>query len=304
MVIARADGYPLYNLAVVVDDIDMGITHVIRGEDHIGNTPKQILLYRALGHEPPQFAHSPLILNQEGKKLSKRDGATSVTEFQQMGFLPEALKNYLALLSWSPPDGEEIFSLEKAATLFDFDRVNRAAARFDWDKLNWINSQYIKRLSPAELVERLTPFWQAAGFDLGSVPDSSWLEDVARLVADGIDRLAEAPPLSRFLFVEPLSYSLPALEQLRLPGVAEAMAAMASALAAAELPQPVTAESLQPLVDQVAQSQGMKKGLLMKSLRAALTGELQGPDLLTSFALLHRRGWALGRLQAVQKVVG
>jgi glutamyl-tRNA synthetase len=221
-----------------------------------------------------------------------------------MGFLPEALKNYLALLSWSPPDGEEIFSLEKAATLFDFDRVNRAAARFDWDKLNWINSQYIKRLSPAELVERLTPFWQAAGFDLGSVPDSSWLEDVARLVADGIDRLAEAPPLSRFLFVEPLSYSLPALEQLRLPGVAEAMAAMASALAAAELPQPVTAESLQPLVNQVAQSQGMKKGLLMKSLRAALTGELQGPDLLTSFALLHRRGWALGRLQAVQKVVG
>lgn len=302
MVIARADGYPLYNLAVVVDDIDMGITHVIRGEDHIGNTPKQILLYRALGYEPPQFAHSPLILNPEGKKLSKRDGATSVTEFQQLGFLPEALKNYLALLSWSPPDGEELFSLEKAAALFDFDRVNRAAARFDWDKLNWINSQYIKRLSPPELVERLTPFWQAAGFDFSEVPDPTWLEDVARLIADGIDRLAEAPPLSRFLFQEPLSYTLPALEQLRLPGVAEAMAAMATTLAAAELPQ-VSADSLKPLVDQVAKAQNMKKGLLMKSLRAALTGDLQGPDLLQSFALLQRRGWALGRLEAVQKLV-
>ncbi len=303
MVIARADGYPLYNLAVVVDDIDMGITHVIRGEDHIGNTPKQILLYRALGHEPPQFAHSPLILNPEGKKLSKRDGATSVTEFQQMGFLPEALKNYLALLSWSPPDGEELFSLEKAATLFDFDRVNRSAARFDWDKLNWINSQYIKQLSPAELVERLVPFWQAAGFDLESIPDPSWLEDVARLIADGIDRLTEAPPLSRFLLQETLTYTLPALEQLRLPGVAAAMAAMAEALANATLPE-ITVDTLQPLVDQVAKTQGLKKGLMLKSLRAALTGDLQGPDLMQSFVLLHRRGWALGRLQAVQKLVG
>lgn len=201
-----------------------------------------------------------------------------------------------------PPDGEELFSLEKAAALFDFDRVNRAAARFDWDKLNWINSQYIKRLSPPELVERLTPFWQAAGFDLSGVPDPTWLEDVARLIADGIDRLAEAPLLSRFLFQEPLSYTLPALEQLRLPGVAEAMAAMATTLAAAELPQ-VSADSLKPLVDQVAKGQNMKKGLLMKSLRAALTGDLQGPDLLESFALLQRRGWALGRLEAVQKLV-
>jgi len=187
--------------------------------------------------------------------------------------------------------------------MFDFDRVNRAAARFDWDKLNWINSQYIKQLSPAELVERLTPFWQAAGFDLGSVPDPTWLEEVACLIAEGIDRLTEAPPLSRFLFQEPLSYSLPALEQLRLPGVAEAMAAMATTLAAAELPQPVSADSLKPLVEEVAKSQGMKKGLLLKSLRAALTGDLQGPDLMASFALLQRRGWALGRLEAVQKVV-
>ncbi|MCJ2543683.1 glutamate--tRNA ligase [Thermostichus vulcanus] len=302
MVIARADGYPLYNLAVVVDDLDMAITHVIRGEDHIGNTPKQILLYRALGHEPPQFAHSPLILNPEGKKLSKRDGATSVAEFQQMGFLPEALKNYLALLSWSPPDGEEIFSFEKAATLFDFDRVTRSAARFDWDKLNWINSQYIKQLSPPELVERLSPFWQAAGLELATVPDPAWLEDVARLIGDGIDRLTDAPSLSRFLLQESLSYTLPALEQLRIPGVAEAMTAMAEALQTVTSVK-VTVETLKPLVDQVAKTQGLKKGLLLKSLRAALTGDLQGPDLMESFVLLQRRGWALGRLQAVQKLV-
>ncbi|MEN9210423.1 MAG: glutamate--tRNA ligase family protein, partial [Thermostichus sp. DG02_2_bins_29] len=245
---------------------------------------------------------SPLILNPEGKKLSKRDGATSVAEFQQMGFLPEALKNYLALLSWSPPDGEEIFSLEKAATLFDFERVTRSAARFDWDKLNWLNSQYIKQLSPAELVERLTPFWQAAGFDLTTVPDAAWLEDLARLIADGIDRLTEASSLSRFLLQDPISYTLPALEQLRLPGVAEAMRAMATTLAQADLPE-ISVQSLKPLVDQVAKAQGMKKGLLMKSLRAALTGDVQGPDLMESFVLLQRRGWALPRLEAVQRLL-
>ncbi len=298
MVIARADGHPLYNLAVVVDDIDMQITHVIRGEDHIGNTPKQILLYRALGQDPPAFAHSPLILNAEGRKLSKRDGATSVTEFQQMGFLPEALKNYLALLSWSPPDAEEIFSFEKAATLFDFDRVTRSAARFDWDKLNWMNGQYIRRLPAAELVERLTPFWQAAGFDLAQFSDPGWLERVALLVSEGIARLTEAPRLSRYLLERPLFYSVPALTQLRLPQVPELMQAMAQALKTAELPE-ISVDRLKSLVDQVAQDQGVKKGVLMKSLRAALTGDLQGPDLMQSFVLLHEQGWALERLQAV-----
>ena len=140
MVIARSDegetiGQPLYNLAVVVDDIDMEITDVIRGEDHIANTAKQILLYEAIGATVPKFAHTPLILSPEGKKLSKRDGVTSIDEFREMGFLPEALANYMSLLGWTPPEStEEIFTIEEAATTFDLARVNKAGAKFDWDK--------------------------------------------------------------------------------------------------------------------------------------------------------------------------
>lgn len=299
MVIARSSedgsiGQPLYNLVVVVDDIDMEISHVIRGEDHIGNTPKQILLYKALGCEPPAFAHSPLILNPEGKKLSKRDGATSVSEFQAMGFLPEALKNYLALLSWSPPDGEELFTLEKAAQAFEFERVTKSAARFDWDKLNWVNSQYIKHLDPTALVQKLIPFWMAAGLEVNGIPNPAWLEAVASLIGEGIQRLTEAPAVSRYLLHQELSYTMAALEQLKLEGVTGALQGMAEALGSLE---EVSVEALKPLVDQVAKAQGVKKGLLMKSLRAALTGDLHGPDLLTSLALLHQRGWALERLQ-------
>ncbi|MEL7405367.1 MAG: glutamate--tRNA ligase, partial [Cyanobacteria bacterium J06558_2] len=144
MVIARAAednqpyGQALYNLAVVVDDLDMEISHVIRGEDHIANTAKQILLYEALGGTIPIFAHSPLILNQDGRKLSKRDGVTSIDDFRKMGFLPEALVNYMTLLGWTFPDStQEIFTLEEAAQEFDLERVNKAGAKFDWDKLDW-----------------------------------------------------------------------------------------------------------------------------------------------------------------------
>ncbi len=304
MVIARSAedgsiGQPLYNLVVVIDDIDMQISHVIRGEDHIGNTPKQILLYKALGSEPPAFAHSPLILNPEGKKLSKRDGATSVSEFQAMGFLPEALKNYLALLSWSPPDAEELFTLEKAAQAFEFERVTKSAARFDWDKLNWINAQYIRQLDPAALVQKLTPFWMAAGLDLSGIPSPGWLESVASLISEGIDRLTDAPAVSRYLLQRELSYTIPAIDQIRLEGVAAALLKMAEVLQSAALKE-ITLEALKPLVDQAAQAQGIKKGLLMKSLRAALTGDLKGPDLMSSFVLLHQRDWALERLQAAE----
>ena len=166
MVVARAPesdtesfGQPLYNLAVVVDDIDMEISHVIRGEDHIANTAKQILLYEALGKEIPQFAHTPLILNQEGRKLSKRDGVTSIDDFREMGFLPVAMANYMTLLGWTPPDStQEIFSLQEASEVFSLERVNRAGAKFDWDKLDWINSQYLHKMNPEELVDLLIPY--------------------------------------------------------------------------------------------------------------------------------------------------
>lgn len=301
MVIARANGQPLYNLAVVIDDIDMAISHIIRGEDHIGNTPKQILLYEALGAAVPIFAHAPLILNPEGRKLSKRDGATSVAEFQSLGYLPAALKNYLALLSWSPPDAEELFSLEAAAPVFELDRITKAGARFDWDKLNWVNSQYINRLSAAERVAAFTPFWDAAGYDLATL-SPVWLEAVGTLIGEGLTLLIEAPTVSRYLFVEAVEPDAEALAQLQLPQVAECLVAIASELPAATDSLDTLIEALKALIQSVTKAQGVKKGLIMKSLRAALTGSMHGPDLVTSFALLQQRGWALARLEAAAKV--
>ena len=169
MVIARASeegtGQPLYNFVVVVDDIDMQISHVIRGEDHIANTAKQILLYEAMGAKIPEFAHTPLILNLDGRKLSKRDGVTSISDFQQLGFYSQALVNYMTLLGWSPPDStQEIFTLDAAAKEFGFERVNKAGAKFDWAKLDWLNSQYIHALPKDKLTDLLIPYWQEAGY--------------------------------------------------------------------------------------------------------------------------------------------
>ena len=171
MVIARKEaankiGDPLYNLVVVVDDSAMAITHVIRGEDHIANTAKQLLLYKALDLPIPKFAHTPLILNQEGRKLSKRDGVTSINEFKSMGYTSEALTNYMTLLGWSLPEGmSERFSIEEVASLFSFERVNKAGAKFDWDKLNWLNAQVIHSWEPKELIEALKPLWRKEGWN-------------------------------------------------------------------------------------------------------------------------------------------
>jgi glutamyl-tRNA synthetase len=178
MVVARrapADqiGDPLYNLVVVVDDAAMEITHVIRGEDHIANTAKQLLLYEALGLPSPTFAHAPLILNADGKKLSKRDGVTSINEFRSMGYTAEAIANYMTLLGWSVPEGmEERFTLREAADQFSFDRVNKAGARFDWDKLNWLNAQVLHSWSSAQLLDVLRPLWLKNGWTIPN--DNGW----------------------------------------------------------------------------------------------------------------------------------
>ena len=161
IVLIKSDGTPTYNYAVVIDDFTMAITHVIRGEDHIANTPKQILLYKALGIKLPEFAHLPMILGKDKKKLSKRHGATSVLEYKEMGFLPEALFNFLALLGWSPGDNREIFSVEEAIKWFDIKDVNKRASVFDMDKLRHINQEHIKRMDPERRLEAVKPFWVA-----------------------------------------------------------------------------------------------------------------------------------------------
>jgi glutamyl-tRNA synthetase len=299
MVIARAAaadeiGPPLYNFVVVVDDIDMKISHVIRGEDHIGNTPKQVLLYEALGAATPEFGHTPLILNQAGAKLSKRDGVTSISDFKQMGYVPEALANYMTLLGWSPPDAtKELFTLPEAAELFSFDRVNKAGAKFDWDKLNWINSQYLHAMPIDRLTDLLIPYWQAAGYEFDPTSDRAWLEELTNLLAASLTLLKDAVEMSR-LFFTPIEFTDEAKTQLQQEGSAAALQAVAAAL---PTDHSLTAEQAQDIIKQVVKEQNVKKGLVMRSLRAGLTGDLHGPDLLQSWLLLHQKGQDLPRLQ-------
>jgi glutamyl-tRNA synthetase len=304
MVIARTAGegkigLPLYNFAVVVDDIDMGISHVIRGEDHIANTAKQILLYEAFGQPIPQFAHAPLILNAQGAKISKRDGATSVWEFRAMGYLPEAFNNYMILLGWSPPSTQELFSLAEAAPLFDFDRVNRAGARFDWDKLNWINSQYIHHLATPDLCDRLLPFWREAGYRCDQ--ERSWLEALTQLLAPSLTLLKDAVTAAQFFFCEVPTYSEEAVKILKGEGIGQILGTIAKELSnysSAEF----TLEQAHQLIQAVVAVCQVKKGAIMKPLRCALTGDTKGLEILPSLVLLHQQNLALPRLQKWQSL--
>ena len=294
MVIARrapADqiGDPLYNLVVVVDDIAMAISHVIRGEDHLANTAKQLLLYHALGADPPIFAHTPLILNQEGKKLSKRDGVTSVSEFRAMGYTAEALANYMTLLGWSPPEGMgERFSLDQAAAVFDFGRVNRAGARFNWEKLNWLNAQVLHDLEAGALRQLLLPRWAAEGWGFDpseAVADPLWQLQLCQLIGPSLTLLADGVEQAHPFFTTP-ELQEAAVTQLASEGARPALTALLE-----RLPEgPLEAEQALALLGEAATAAGVKKGVIMKTLRAALLGSLQGPDLLGTWLLLHASG--------------
>lgn len=192
----------LYNLAAVVDDIGMEITHVFRGEDHITNTPKQILLHEAFGCHPPQFLHQPLLLGPDRSKLSKRHGATSVAEFREQGYLPEALINFLALLGWNPGTDQEIFSLKELIEVFSLERVHKAGAIFDFQKLEWMNSQYIRKLSISELTDRLLPFLEKSGISAAGMPRDQ-LERIVMLEQPRLVRLSEIGERTRFFFESP-----------------------------------------------------------------------------------------------------
>ncbi|WP_413164596.1 glutamate--tRNA ligase [Capilliphycus salinus ALCB114379] len=293
MVVARASsgtevGQPLYNLAVVADDIDMGITHVIRGEDHIANTAKQILLYEAFEAKVPEFAHTPLILNQDGRKLSKRDGVTSISDFQQMGFTAPALANYMSLLGWTPPDStQEIFSLNEAAKQFSFERVNKAGAKFDWDKLDWLNSQYIHNMPAGELTDLLIPYWQEAGYEFDPESDRPWLEQLTALIGPSLTRLKDAIVEAKLFFSPTVEADEDAKAQLQQEGALTVLQAIYDKV---DFDQALTADSAQEVIKAVTKETKLKKGLIMRSLRAALTGAVHGPDLTESWVLLHQKG--------------
>ena len=299
MVVARrapADqiGDPLYNLVVVVDDAAMAISHVIRGEDHIANTAKQLLLYEALDLPVPRFAHAPLILNAEGRKLSKRDGVTSINDFRAMGYTPDAIANYMTLLGWSVPEGmDERFTLEQAAEVFGFERVNKAGARFDWDKLNWLNGQVLHALPSEQLLQDLTPLWHEAGWTLPD--DSSWGLKLCDLLGPSLTLLKDGVDQAAPFFVRP-ELEQDGRQQLDADGARSAIAELADRLDSDPWDGEDT-ERAQQLLGDAAKAAGVKKGVIMKSLRAALLGRLQGPDLITTWALLARIGEDRPRLR-------
>ena len=299
MVIARrapADqiGDPLYNLVVVVDDAAMAITHVIRGEDHIANTAKQLLLYKALELTVPVFAHTPLILNAEGRKLSKRDGVTSINDFRSMGYTAEAIANYMTLLGWSVPEGmEERFTLTQAADVFSFDRVNKAGARFDWDKLNWLNAQVLHGLTPQQLLNAAAPLWEEQEWRLPE--DPSWSLDLCELLGPSLTLLKDVVDQAKPFFVCP-ELQDDGLKQLNVDGARSALSHLVERLQSDPWDGRDTAKAQSLLAEATTQA-GVKKGVLMKSLRAALLGRLQGPDLITTWSLLARVGEDLPRLK-------
>ena len=293
-VLLRSDGVPAYNYAVVIDDALMGITHVIRGEDHISNTPRQILLYEAFGWRPPAFAHVSLVMGPDHTPLSKRHGATSVAEFRARGYLPEALTNYLALIGWSPGDGHEVLPMEELAARFRIEDVGHSAGVFDVDKLAWINRHYLKLAEPARLARLAIPYLRTAGWVTEPGPrDMEFLEAVIPLAAASVDRLEQVAPRLAFLF----DYS-PARALLNADTAAEAREArdVIEALAAelASAGPLLDREAFRSAAGRVRDRTGRKGKALFHPIRVALTGETEGLELDLAVPAIDR-GAALGR---------
>ncbi len=275
-------GDPLYNLAVVVDDNFMNITHVVRGEDHISNTAKQILIYRALDFKLPIFSHTPLILNSEGKKLSKRDCVTSIDEFKEMGYLPEALANYMAFLGWSIKAPEsEILSLSEISKVFNLSDVNKAGAKFNWEKLNWINSQYIKKMELTQLSKLIKKYWNDMGWES---PSKEWDLKLTNLIQDSMILLKDGIDQSKPFFF--LSQMQKEGEEF-LKNKKEAKESLKYILfyLKEENISKVTNDKAREIINKITVSHSIKKGILMKSLRVAFFGCLSGPDLIQSWEL-------------------
>ena len=291
-VVLRSDQHPTYHLSVVVDDVDMGITHVIRGDDHISNTPKHLLLFDALGAAPPVFAHVPLILGADKKRLSKRHGATSVTEYRAQGYLPGAMVNFLALLGWSPGDDSELMSTTELVKRFSLDGVSGGNAVFDATKLDWMNGQYIAKLPVEELAAAVEPL--LAGTD--PAPTGAMfaqegsggpaLHRLLDLLRPRVKRLTDFVEQARPFLVETVDYESEAVaKHLTSPGLADHVSALSAALGALDTFDEAQVEAA---VRGTAAARGIKAGLLIHATRVALTGRMTSPGIFEVLVLLGR----------------
>lgn len=299
-IIKRSDGGYSYNYAVVVDDIGMKITHVIRGEDHITNTARQLLLFRAFGAAPPIYAHHSMIHAPGGGKLSKRHGATSIGEFRELGYLPEALVNYLALLAWHPSDERELFSLSELVQEFSMARVSRSPAIFDRDKLNWLNGIYIRSLKPSELFDRVAPYFHAARMTFAKEQQ----ETVAAAIQATLVTLADAPRAAEVFVSEVDLSTSPYRDVLGAPGVDRVLDAVEQVLAE-EKGEYFSVEEGRTILQSIASAckdAGLKGRTVFMPIRVALTGRNEGPEL---FYLLAAMGKSkiLERVRAARRFV-
>jgi glutamyl-tRNA synthetase len=291
-VLLRADGLPTYNFACAVDDHEMEISHVIRGDDHISNTPRQIALYDALGWEPPVFAHVSMILGSDGSRLSKRHGATSVAAYHELGFLPAGMVNFLALLGWALDDRTELFTLAELERIFQLERVSRNPAVFNLEKLEWLNGQHLKRLSESERTELATRFLAERGCDISRHP-AGWWTALVRTLGERVRTLADVERHGAFalhdeLETEPAAWA----ELLEKPEVGPRLEQLAAAL---ESDPDFCLDSLERATRGLAAAQGVKPGELMAAARVALTGRKTAPGL---FEVM----WLLGRTRAVGRL--
>jgi glutamyl-tRNA synthetase len=289
-IIARADGTPTYNFCVVVDDMDMGISHVIRGDDHVNNTPKQINVLRALGAEPPAYAHVSMILGADGAKLSKRHGALGVMEYRAMGFLPEGLLNYLVRLGWSHGD-QELFTREEMERLFDFEHVSASPARFDLEKAYWVNHQYLKSAPLQAVLPEFEWHLQALGLDPAQGPP---LEAVIEAQRERCRSLREMAEKSAFFYRDLAGYDERDAAKHLTPAARPVLAALHAGFAA--LPD-WAPEALHAVVQAVGEAHGVKLGQVAQPLRVACCGMAVSPPIDQTLALLGRER-TLARLDA------
>lgn len=300
-VIVKSDGIPTYNYAVVIDDTTMHVTHVIRGEEHLSNTPRQILIYQALGLSVPEFAHISLILNTEGRKMSKRDGDTAVIDYQAKGYLPEAVVNFIALMGWAPPGEEEFFTLEELENIFSLDRVSKSPAVFDLNKLNYINAHYIKQTSPERLAELALPYLR----EMGAMPqgelsekENTWLLHFVQAIVNHLSYMAQVKEFVHYFqgpeAPAPEGEALEILRGEQVPGVLELFKSKLQEL------EELTVDGTKTLLKQITKELKLGGKLVYMPIRIALTGQMHGPELYDMIPLLGREN-VLKRLDAASK---
>ena len=299
-VVLRSDRHPTYHLSVVVDDIDMRITDVVRGDDHISNTPKQVLLYRAFGAELPRFAHVPLILGPDKRRLSKRHGATSVMEYERQGFLGEAMFNFLALLGWSPGGDREFFTRGELIEAFTLEGISSSNAVFNPEKLDWFNSQHLARLGGDELTDRLEPVLRERGLWRDGLRDAErpWFHQVLEVLKPRAHKIVDLAEQGRYFFEAPDGYDPAAVKKhLSDPALPQQLEAWRAAVLAVE---PFDAAAIEQALRTTAAEQGVKAAALIHATRIALTGQAVSPSLFDVAALVGREASA-ERLAALRR---